>query len=109
LCSGKQIEEMKNEKIYELETGRTAKVITRGILASDLSKVIIETEVLVKDQREEEFHPPIGLSHPKYWKLKRLTAEQSRKLQIQYSGVSDKQIRKAVREFEKMLNQEVLH
>lgn len=99
---------MKNEKIYELKAGRTAKVIIKGTPASDLSKIVIETEVLVKDQREEEFRPPIGLSHPKYWKLKRLTVEQSRKLQIQYSGLSDKQIRKAVGEFEKMLNQEVL-
>jgi len=98
---------MKHERIFVLQSGRAAKVIITGILASDLSKVSIDIDVLVKDPKEEEFRAPIGISHPKYWKLQRLTDELARKLQIQYSGISEKQIRKAVKEFEKMLDQEV--
>jgi len=99
---------MKHEKVFVLEMGRLAKVITRGKLAADLSKVTIETEVLIKDTKDEDFHPPIQLSHPKYWKLKRLTAEQARILQFQYSGLTDKHLRKSIKEFEKTFNQEVL-
>jgi len=100
---------MKHEKVFALETGRLAKVITKGMLADDLSKVSIQTEVLIKDPKDEDFHPPIGSSHPKYWKLKSLTDEQSRLLQIRYSGITDKHIRKSIREFEKTFNQEVLN
>ena len=100
---------MKNEKVFVLEMGRLAKVITRGKLAEDFSKVIIETEVLIKDAKDEDFHPPIQLSHPKYWKLKKLSAEQARILQFKYSGLTEKHLKKSIKEFEKTFNQEVLN
>ncbi|MGX5854709.1 hypothetical protein ACWKW6_13745 [Dyadobacter jiangsuensis] len=78
------------------------KVKVEGVLADDLSKVSIQVDVLIKDPRDEEFRPPIGLTHPKYWKLKNLEPEKASALQIQYSGVHRKQIRKTIREFDKL-------
>ena len=94
---------MKYEKGFVLLTGRLVKIIITGILAPDLSKVSIETDVLIKDINDEHFHLPIGNSHPRYWKLKRLNAEQAKILQIRYSGLTQRQLRKTMREFEQML------
>lgn len=93
---------MTHEKIFVLETGRTVKVKVEGVLADDLSKVSIQVDVLIRDPKEEEFRPPIGLTHPKYWKLKNLDREKAGLLQIQYSGVHRKHIRKTIREFDKL-------
>lgn len=93
---------MTHEKVFILETGRAVKVMVEGVLAEDLSKVSIQVDVLIKDPKEEEFRPPIGPTHPKYWKLKNLDDEKAGLLQIQYSGVARKQIRKTIREFDKM-------
>lgn len=93
---------MTHEKVFILETGRAVKVSVEGVLAEDLSKVSIQVDVLIKDPKDEEFRPPIGLTHPKYWKLKGLDPEKASALQIQYSGVHRKQIRKTIREFDKL-------
>lgn len=100
---------MKQEKIFVLETGRSIKIITEGILAEDLSKVTITTTVLIKNPREEEFHLPIGETHPKFWKLKQLDEEKSRLLHIKYSGVTDKMLKKAAKAFDQMLHPEPTH
>ena len=97
---------MRFEKAFVLKTGRSVKVIITGILASDLSKVSVGMDVLIKDLRDEDFHPPIGNSHPKYWKLKRLDAEQARVLQLRYSGLTQRQLRHAMKEFEQMSGHE---
>lgn len=76
--------------------------MVEGILADDLSKVSIVVNVLIRDPKEEAFRSPIGPTHPKYWKLKSLDPEKARQLQIQYSGVHRKHIRKAIREFDKL-------
>ncbi|WP_353720484.1 hypothetical protein [Dyadobacter sp. 676] len=93
---------MTHEKIFVLETGRAVKVMVEGVLADDLSKVSIQVDVLIKDPKDEEFKPPIGLAHPKYWKLKSLDPAKARELQIQYSGAHRKHIRKTIREFDKL-------
>jgi len=93
---------MTHEKIFVLETGRAVKVKVEGVLADDLSKVIIQVDVMIKDPKEEDFRPPIGPTHPKYWKLKSLEPEKAGLLQIEYSGVYRKQIRKTIREFDKL-------
>jgi hypothetical protein len=100
---------MTHEKIFVLETGRTVKVVVEGVLASDLSKVSIQVDVLIKDPKDEEFRAPIGLTHPKYWKLRGADREKASSLQIQYSGITSKHIRKAVREFDKMNTLQAQH
>ena len=94
---------MIHEKTFTLETGRSVKVIAKAQITADQTKVKPEIEVLIKEPRDEDFHPPIGITHPKYWKLKKLDSQQSKILQIQYSGITEKQIRKAIREFERLL------
>ena len=91
---------MKRFKVYKHPNGRLIQVIIEGNLSEDLSKVSIDIDVLIKDSQDEDFHAVIGESHPKYWKLKRLEPAQIKAMQIKYSGVSAKQIRSAVKEFE---------
>jgi len=94
---------MAYEKYITLESGREIKLIIEGSFNPKKSGLVTDMEVLIKDPKEEHFHPPIEISHPKYWKLKNMLPEQSKQLQIKYSGIPDKQIRKALREFEKAL------
>ena len=90
---------MKLEKIYALAAGREAKVIVSEEYSNNYSKNGVRIDVLIKDSRENDFHLPITPTHPQFWKLKRLDPNQCRLLQFQYSGVTEKQIRKAVKEF----------
>ena len=56
-------------KKFTLLSGRSVKVIAKTKSLTD--KVKPEIEVLIKEPKEEDFHPSIGLSHLKYWKLKK--------------------------------------
>ncbi|MCF2444042.1 hypothetical protein L0657_08750 [Dyadobacter sp. CY345] len=91
---------MKRFKVYKHPNGRLIQVIIEGNLSEDLKKVSIDIDVLIKDSLDEDFHAVIGETHPKYWKLKRLEPAQIKGMQIKYSGISAKQIRQAVKEFE---------
>lgn len=93
---------MRHEKTLSLETGRSVKVITQPVNPTDPSK--IELEVLIKEPKETHYHPPIGLTHPKYWTLKRMDPDKSRAMQIQYSGLSEKQVRNVLKELRKELS-----
>jgi hypothetical protein len=90
------------EKTFVLPTGRAVKVITKTTPANEKSYNKTDLDVLIREPKEEDFRPPIGKTHPQYWKLKKLTAQESKLIEIQYSGLSDKQIRNALKEFEKI-------
>lgn len=98
---------MIHEKTFMLATGRTAKVIVRGHILPTESEIRKEIEVLIKEPKEDSFHSPIGELHPQFWKLKKLNGEQIRLLQIEYSGVTDKQIKKTLKEFEEAVHSSV--
>jgi hypothetical protein len=49
-------------------------------------------DVSVKEPRDEFFHAPIGLAHPKYWKLKSLDPARQRILQLKYSGLNKREV-----------------
>jgi hypothetical protein len=98
---------MKLEKIYILAAGREAKVIVSEERSPAYTKSGIRIDVLIKDPRENEYHLPITETHPQFWKLKRLDPNQGRMLQYQYSGVSEKQVRKAIKEYRQMCSQAV--
>lgn len=95
---------MKLEKTFQLPTGRIVKVLTKKSVATPTSYSDIELEVLIKEPKEDDFRPPIGITHPKYWKLKNLNKQDSQLIEIQYSGLSDKQVRNARKEFEKIIS-----
>ena len=94
---------MVHEKTFTLETGRSVKVIAKSEFPAEQAKAVPEIEVLIKESKEQDFHPPIGITHPKYWKLKKLDSQQSKRLQIQYSGITEKQLRKTISEFKRLL------
>ncbi|KAA6438248.1 hypothetical protein FEM33_16210 [Dyadobacter flavalbus] len=96
---------MKLEKIYSLAAGREAKVIVSEEHSPAFTKSGIKIEVLIKDPRENDFHLPITETHPQFWKLKRLDPDQCSMLQYQYSGITEKQVRKAIKEYRQLSSQ----
>lgn len=99
---------MKLEKIYDLAAGREAKVIVSEEHSPAFTKNEIRIEVLIKDPKENEFHLPITETHPQFWKLKRLDPNQRRMLQYQYSGITEKQVRKAIKEYRQLCSQSLV-
>lgn len=85
------------ERNITLKTGRDVKLIVPQLTQTNIDPAT-DAQVLIKDPGETKFHPPIELSHPKYWKLKNLDTEGARALQLKYSGVTDKEIRKTRKE-----------
>lgn len=95
---------MNPEKTLILQTGRSVKVLADIQNSEYLYKT--ELEVLIKEPWETAYHPPIGTCHPKYWKMQKMDREKSRKLQLAYSGLSDKDIRKAIKDLRRQLSLE---
>jgi len=94
---------MVHEKIFKLAIGREAKIIMNGYLLNNSVEIAIEFEFLLKDSHEKYFRDPIGVNHPRYWKLKRSDQEKSQLLQLQYSGISKKQLSSAIEEFKQLM------
>lgn len=91
---------MKHEVIFTQPTGRQILVIIRGRWKRNHSGLNTEVRVLIREAKEEHFHVVIGPSHPKHWKIQSMSAEKVNTMQIRYSGISAKQIRKARAEFD---------
>jgi hypothetical protein len=98
---------MTHEKIFILETGRKVRLITNGTLDDNLSKVVIEMNVSIKDYFDNDFRLPIDIRHPKYWKLKKLNPLQARMQQLKCSGLLKKHIKQALKEFENIYHRQV--
>lgn len=91
---------MTQEKTLTLPTGRCVKLITH--VGNPIKGEEIDIDILIKDPSDTDHRPPIGLSHPKYWKLKSMDAEKSKQMQIRTSGLIEKQLRSMVREFKRI-------
>jgi len=87
------------EKIFKLAVSREAKVIVKGNRFKNSKEVTIELEYLIRDKFDSHFHPPIFASHPQCWKLKKYSPERAQLLQLQYSGVSRRQVLEVISEF----------
>jgi len=94
---------MIHEKIVSLSTDREAKIIIKGNVLNNNSHVTLDFEFLIKDKNDRYFRSPIGINHPQYWKLKRATPEKSQLLELEYSGISRKQLNMAIREFKQLI------
>ena len=94
---------MIHEKTFDLAVDRSAKIIVKGSLSNNSRQVTIDFEFLIKDKNDRYFRSPIGLNHPQYWKLQKLTAEKAQLLQLEYSGISRKQLNVALREFKQQI------
>lgn len=93
------------EKRFILTVGREAKIILKADFQKNSNDVLIDFEFLIKDSHENDFHDPITSNHPQYWKLKKSTQEKAQLLQMEYSGVSRKQLYSAINEFKKRIGQ----
>ena len=87
------------EKIYRLTLDREVKICLWGTPLKRHNEIFVKFEFLIKDSEENHFHAPIGPDHPKFWKLKGLDAEKVQLLQMEYCGISRKQLYKAMNEF----------
>lgn len=94
---------MIHEKTFILAIGREAKIIVSGKIQRNGKEIEVSFEFLIKDSHDQYFHSPIGLNHPQYWKLKKSKAEKAQLLQMEYSGVSRKQLNEAIREFRHLI------
>lgn len=95
------------EKIYKLTVDRDVKINLWGTPQKDDNGIWVNFEFLIKDSEENHFHVPIGPGHPKYWKLKGLDYEKAQLLQMEYCGVSRKQLYVAMQEFNALVGPEV--
>ncbi|TLU98927.1 hypothetical protein [Dyadobacter luticola] len=95
---------MIHEKIFQLKSGREAKVIVKALYLHDNPQFNTEYEILIKEPKEKYFRTPIGVNHPQYWKMKRSSASQARMLLMEYSGVSQRQVNQALSEFNRIIN-----
>jgi len=93
---------MIHEKTYILAVDREAKIVMKGSASNNSRQVQIDFEFLIKEKHDKFFRAPIGLNHPKYWKLQRLTPEKAQSLQLVYSGLSKKHLDDAVKEFKQL-------
>ena len=82
---------MATNKMFLLRNGRIV-MVTRAITAPMELLTPSGLDVSVKEPRDEFFHAPIGLAHPKYWKLKSLDPGRQRILQLKYSGLSKSEV-----------------
>jgi hypothetical protein len=82
---------MNTNKMFLLRNGRIVSV-TRASTTPMEVLTPSGLDVSVKEPREEFFHAPIGLAHPKYWKLKTLDPSRQRILQLKYSGLNKREI-----------------
>ncbi|MCF2447756.1 hypothetical protein L0657_27625 [Dyadobacter sp. CY345] len=90
---------MTHEKTFSLAVDREAKIVIKGTAVKNNRQVSIDFEFLIKEKHDKFFRAPIGLNHPKYWKLQSLTPEKSQLLQLVYSGLSKKHLDESVKEF----------
>ena len=82
------------ERNFILATGRIVKLSAVYESNEIPVELNMKIEVLIKDGTHTDFRAPIHLTHPKYWKLKSLDEKRSAEMQIQYSGLSIKQVRR---------------
>ena len=90
---------MIHEKTFNLAVDREAKIVVKGNASNNSRQVNIDFEFLIKEKHDKTFRSPIGIDHPKYWKLQRLSPEKSQLLQLVYSGISRKHLDEAIKEF----------
>ena len=93
---------MVHEKIFSLAVDREAKVILKGGMPNMSGQITVDFEFLIKEKNDRYFRAPIGVNHPQYWKLKRLSPERAQLLQLEYSGLSKKQLNAAIKEFKQL-------
>jgi len=94
---------MVHEKVITLKNRREVKVIFKSTEHPVTQKLKSEYEILIREPGEKSFRIPIGISHPKYWKLQKASKEQARELILMYSGLTRRHLLEVEREFNNLL------
>ncbi len=94
---------MVHEKIFTLKNRREVKIIFKSIQNAVTQKLKFDYEILIREPGEKSFRLPIGVSHPKYWKLQKVGKEQGRELILMYSGITQRHLLEAEREFNNLI------
>jgi hypothetical protein len=87
------------EKIFSLSIARDAKIVVKADIRKRKREINVDLDFLIRDTHEGIFHLPIGINHPRYWKLKKVPDQKSRQMQMEYSGISRKQLLLVMEEF----------
>ncbi|GGB95792.1 hypothetical protein [Dyadobacter sediminis] len=87
------------EKAFYVGGDRIAKITVRGKFTASCDEITLDFEFLIKEKYDTDFRQPIGENHPQYWKLKKASSGRSQLLQLEYSGISRKQLREAISAF----------
>ena len=95
---------MIHEKVFQLKSGREVKVIVKGYFLNDNPQLSTDYEILVREPKEKYFRTPIGVDHPQYWKMKRSGKQQAKSILLEYSGISQKHVNKAITEFNQIIS-----
>jgi hypothetical protein len=94
---------MIHERIFTLKNRREVKVTFKATFLPNTQKLMTDYEILIREPGEKYFRTPIGISHPKYWKLQTVSKEHGRELILLYSGISQKQLRSVEKELNQMM------
>jgi hypothetical protein len=94
---------MIHEKNFTLKNRREVKVTFKAIYITNTQELKTDYDILIREPGEKTFRTPIGISHPKYWKLQTVNKEQGDELILLYSGLSRKQLQLAEKEFNQMM------
>ncbi|MCE6989670.1 hypothetical protein [Dyadobacter sp. CY323] len=87
------------ETAFYVGGDRIAKIVIHGQFSRNRKEMAIDFEFLIKEKHDRDFRQPIGENHPQYWKLKNSRSGRSQLLQLEYSGISRKQLREATNAF----------
>jgi len=94
------------EKTFSLSIAREAKIVVKAEIRKRKREITVDLDFLIRDTHEDIFHPPIGINHPRYWKLKKVPDQKSRQMQMEYSGISRKQLLLVMTEFRELVGNE---
>jgi hypothetical protein len=81
---------MTKDLLFKLSNGRSVKIQVDQSPDTRAAR----PRVLIKDPHQQDYQPVISTIHPQYWKYKGLDQMQAVELELLYSGLSKRHIRK---------------
>ena len=89
---------MIKEFLFKLSSGRSVKIQVNQ--KPDAAIRTARPLVLIKDPHQQDYQPVISTVHPKYWKFKGLDDSKATEMELLYSGLSRKHIRKFLQDMQ---------
>jgi len=89
---------MTKEFFFKLSSGRSVKIQVDQ--KPDAAIRTARPLVLIKDPHQQDYQPVISTVHPKYWKFKGLGDSKATELELVYSGLSRRHIKKFLQDLQ---------